>query len=127
MTKKVVVTGANGQLAKTIKKQYHNNTEGIEFIFLTKKDLDITNKDLVKKAFTSTKFDYCINCAAYTNVEQAEKTPEIAFEINAEGARNIALSCKQTNTTLIKELVSTRTQPTKRTFKQPKRAPPDST
>ena len=96
-----MVTGANGQLAKTIKKQYHNNTEGIEFIFLTKKDLDITNKDLVKKAFTSTKFDYCINCAAYTNVEQAEKTPEIAFEINAEGARNIALSCKQTNTTLI--------------------------
>ena len=44
---------------------------------------------------------YCINCAAYTNVEQAEKTPKIAYKINAEGVKNLAEVCKKTNVTLI--------------------------
>ncbi|MCH7524246.1 MAG: dTDP-4-dehydrorhamnose reductase, partial [Bacteroidetes bacterium] len=46
-------------------------------------------------------FDYCINCAAFTNVEQAEKTPEIAFKINAKAVKHLAQICKVTNTILI--------------------------
>lgn len=101
MAKRVLVTGANGQLAKTIKKLYEHNADGIEFIFLPKEELDITDNRRVKKVFEESKFDYCINCAAYTNVEQAEKTPEIAYKVNAEGVKNIALACKQNDTILI--------------------------
>lgn len=100
-TTTILVTGANGQLGETIKDLYSKNNWGIEFSFITKADLDITNQSQVKTFFNKQKFDYCINCAAYTNVEQAEKTPKIAIKVNAEGVKNLAESCKEHNTTLI--------------------------
>jgi len=98
--KKVLVTGAGGQLGLTIKELYKNYPE-LEFTFKDSGELDITNAENVKECFATDIYDYCINCAAYTNVEQAEKTPEIAFLVNAKGVKNIALSCKENNTTLI--------------------------
>jgi dTDP-4-dehydrorhamnose reductase len=67
----------------------------IEFSFKNSKDLDITNLEEVNGLFNSTIFDYCINCAAYTNVEQAGKTPVITYKVNAEGVKNLALTCKK--------------------------------
>lgn len=101
MTKKVLVTGANGQLAKTIKKLYQKDNEEIDFLFQTKEELDITDNNQVENFFKANRVDYCINCAAYTNVEQAERTPGIAHQINAEGVKNIALACKEFNIVLI--------------------------
>lgn len=98
---KVLVTGAGGQLGKTIQELYLKNTLNIDFVFFDKNDLDITNKEQIVNAFKINKFDYCINCAAYTNVEQAEKTPEIAYAINAEAVKNLAHICKANQTTLI--------------------------
>ncbi|QLG45250.1 dTDP-4-dehydrorhamnose reductase [Costertonia aggregata] len=98
--KKVLVTGANGQLGQCIQKisEYYAN---LEFIFKDSKQLDITNAVEVDTLFTKKKFHFCVNCAAYTNVEQAEKTPDMAFKVNAEGAKNIALACNKYKTTLI--------------------------
>lgn len=101
MNKKVLVTGANGQLGLTIKDLFGENDKGNDFVFVTKSELDITNKLKLKQFFIKDDFDYCINCAAYTNVEQAEKTPEIAFKVNAEGVKNLAEACKKNNVVLI--------------------------
>ncbi|GAA4967580.1 dTDP-4-dehydrorhamnose reductase [Algibacter aquimarinus] len=98
---KILVTGASGQLGKTIKELYSNNKIGLNFTFVTKEDLDITVLNDLQVFFKKNSFDYCINCAAYTNVEQAEKTPNIAFKINAEGAKNLAKICKVFSTVLI--------------------------
>lgn len=98
---KVLVTGAGGQLAKTIQELYLKNTLNIDFVFFNKEALDITNKKNLDVVFNKHKFEYCINCAAYTNVEQAEKTPEIAYLINAEAVKNLAHVCKANNTILI--------------------------
>ena len=101
MNTKVLLTGANGQLGKTIEELYSKNELGLDFTFVTKKELDITKKKEINSFLTNNNFHYCINCAAYTNVEQAEKTPEIAFKVNAEGVKWLAKACKQTNTILI--------------------------
>lgn len=101
MNKRVLVTGANGQLGKTINELFSKNEENIEFTFVTKATLDITKEVVLKQFFKNNKFDYCINCAAYTNVEQAEKTPEIAYKVNAEGVKYLAEACKETDTVLI--------------------------
>ncbi|MCK0178786.1 dTDP-4-dehydrorhamnose reductase [Flavobacteriaceae bacterium S0862] len=101
MSINVLVTGANGQLAKTLQKLYKNNEDHIEFTFVTKKELDITDIQQVQNYFSNSTFDYCINCAAYTNVEQAEKTPEIAFKVNAEAVKYLTETCKKANTILI--------------------------
>lgn len=101
MKTKVLITGANGQLGKTIEELYAKNDLDIDFVFLSKYEFDITNQFEVESLFQNNHFDYCINCAAYTNVEQAEKTPDIAFKINAEATKYIAESCVSSNTVLI--------------------------
>ena len=101
MSVKVLVTGAKGQLAKTVAELFTINEDAIDFTFVSKAELDITKRVDVQEFFGSHKFNYCINCAAYTNVEQAEQTPEIAFKVNAEGVKNIAEACKITETILI--------------------------
>ena len=101
MKSKVLITGANGQLGKTIKEISSDFTNSIDFVFVEKSELDITNSKSVEIYFQSNKFDYCINCAAYTNVDLAETETKIAFDVNANAAKNLAVNCKAYNTTLI--------------------------
>ena len=101
MNKKILVTGANGQLGMTIKELFSKNDDNLDFVFVSKEDLDITNNENINQFFINNKFDYCINCAAYTNVEQAERTPEIAYKVNDAGVKHLAIACKVTNTILV--------------------------
>jgi len=94
MKTKILVTGANGQLGQTIKELYAFDPY-FEIVFATKEKLDITRKDALETFFENRKFNYCINCAAYTNVEQAELNSDLAFKVNAEGVKNLALQCKK--------------------------------
>ncbi|WP_081208125.1 dTDP-4-dehydrorhamnose reductase [Salegentibacter sediminis] len=98
--KKVLVTGASGQLGKCFKKIALGHPE-LKFIFLDSSQLDITDQNQIQKIFSEEKSDYCINCAAYTNVEKAESDKETAFKINAEGVKNLAEVCENNGTVLI--------------------------
>lgn len=88
----VLVTGSNGQLGKCIKK-LENEYPNIAFVFQNHKELDITKVEDVNALFKSSNFDFCINGAAYTNVEEAERNPGVAFNVNAEGVANLARAC----------------------------------
>ncbi|MEJ6791724.1 MAG: dTDP-4-dehydrorhamnose reductase [Lacinutrix sp.] len=101
MKTKILVTGANGQLGQTIKELYNKNDDNIQFVFASKKELDITNFKELSNFFSLNKYNYCINCAAYTNVEQAEESIELAFKINAEAVKNLAKLCKKHKIILI--------------------------
>ena len=101
MKTKVLVTGANGQLAQTIKTLYNEKNEDIQLVFTNKNELDITNLKQITDFFSVNQYDYCINCAAYTSVEQAEESIELAFKINAEAVKNLAILCKKHKTILI--------------------------
>ena len=101
MKTKILVTGANGQLGKTMEELFSINKDALQFVFTKKEELDITNQNKVEEFFNKNKFDYCINCAAYTNVDQPELDSKLAFKINAEGVKYLALACKNTNTVLI--------------------------
>ena len=98
--KRILVTGASGQLGLSI-QNIHKKYTDLDFVFMNSKELDITNLKMVQEILASNHFDFCINCAAYTNVEQAEKQPEKAFAINGEGVKNIAIACKANNVVLI--------------------------
>ncbi len=99
--KKVLVTGAKGQLGSCFKEIDDNFKNKLSFHYTSKGDLDITNSFEVESYFMSYKFDFCINCAAYTAVDRAENDQENAYKINVEGVKNIVKSCKEHNTTLI--------------------------
>ena len=72
----------------------HRHTE-ISFDFKTSEELDITQRGQIAEAFRKGKYNLCINCAAFTDVEAAESNPEEAFKVNAEGVKNLALVCKE--------------------------------
>lgn len=96
----ILITGSSGQMGLTF-QDFTSTIGNATFEFKTSPELDITDQNSVNELFHNNHFDYCINCAAYTNVEQAEKIPERAFKVNAEGAKNLALACKAHGTTLI--------------------------
>jgi dTDP-4-dehydrorhamnose reductase len=98
--KKILVTGASGQLGQCLKQQLYNAGD-ISCYFASKEDLDITDNEAVQDFFSEYNFDYCINTAAYTNVEKAESEQKMAFLVNAEGAYNLAKVCKKHNVVLL--------------------------
>lgn len=98
--KKVLVTGASGQLGQCIKKLSSRYQE-FEFTFTTSEELDLTLFGVVSAYFRNNKFDYCINCSAYTKVEQAESEQEMAYLVNAEAVKNLAETCCENECTLI--------------------------
>lgn len=96
----VAVTGANGQLGQSLQFVASNYPE-IQFVFCSSTDLDITNLENCRSFFSKIKPNYCINAAAYTAVDQAESEPEKARLINVDGARNLAVVCKDHNAILL--------------------------
>ena len=96
----LLVTGSSGQLGQCLKQLLLSATD-ISCYFAAREDLDITNSDELQRFFSDHNFDYCINAAAYTNVEKAESEQKEAFLINAEGAYSIAKACKKHNVVLL--------------------------
>lgn len=90
----VLVTGAGGQLGQTLKKHHSNNKE-VTMVSVSSADLDITDPRAVAAIFKKYQPDYCINCAAYTNVKLAEKEVEKAYQVNAEAAGQLARICEE--------------------------------
>jgi len=96
----VLVTGANGQLGQAIQSISGKYPE-IDFVFCSSSELDITNLENCQAVFSTYQPHFCINAAAYTAVDKAESEPAKAFNINANGAENLAITSKQHNTILI--------------------------
>ncbi len=97
---KVLVTGSNGQLGKSIQKIAISYPK-LQFTFTDVEDLDITNYKQVLDYFHHLKPDYCINAAAYTQVDKAETEVELNKLINITGPSNLAKASKAVNTKLI--------------------------
>ena len=95
---KILVTGANGMLAKEVKEKFEKENE---IIATDVAELDITNEEAVSNFINATKPDYIINCAAYTAVDKAEENYELAEKINGDGPRNLAKAAKESGAKLV--------------------------
>jgi dTDP-4-dehydrorhamnose reductase len=96
----ILITGASGQLGNCF-RELENNYQNYKFIFADSKDLDLTNGNQISDFFKNHKIDYCINCGAYTAVDNAEENQEMAYLINSEAVKNLALDCQKQNAILI--------------------------
>ncbi len=98
--KRLMVTGCNGQLGHAVNRQYAGNTE-YELVNTDVGELDITKIDQVMEYVRYVKPYAIINCAAYTAVEACEKEEDLAFRINAIGARNLSIAATETGAKLM--------------------------
>jgi dTDP-4-dehydrorhamnose reductase len=96
----VLVTGGKGQLGQALQSIAGKYPE-IHFYFADSAEADITDKSSLTSLFNKIKPNFCINAAAYTAVDKAESEPEKAMLINVTGAKNVAETCRDFNTTLI--------------------------
>ncbi|NBV06149.1 MAG: dTDP-4-dehydrorhamnose reductase [Proteobacteria bacterium] len=99
MKKTILLIGANGMFGLDAADIF--TAANYQVIKATRADFDITNLQEVEFFFKNKFFDFVINTAAYTKVDDAEKEIEAAFAVNAEGAKNIAIASAQKNIPLI--------------------------
>lgn len=83
---KILLTGATGQLGKTILEQFTN----CEFYAPTRDALDLTSLGSVKEAISAFEPDVVINSAAWTDVPAAEERVEETISINLKAVENLA-------------------------------------
>lgn len=86
--KTILVTGANGQLGKSIQRLATGFLQ-YEFLFTDVDTLDICNAQAVQTFVKENRVDYILNCAAYTAVDRAEENEALCFRINRDAVRNL--------------------------------------
>lgn len=100
---KILITGANGMLAKAVRQRFKDEelilTDIIEDDLVKK--LDITNLEQVDEFVSNCSPDVIINCAAYTAVDKAEEDLELARKINADGPRNLSIVASKNGSILV--------------------------
>jgi dTDP-4-dehydrorhamnose reductase len=94
---KVVVIGASGQLGTDLCKALQN----AEVIPFTHVEVDITSLESVKTACQKYRPDVIINTAAYVRVDDCEDNRDKAFQVNALGARNVAVVAQELGAKLV--------------------------
>ena len=100
MTKKIIVTGCNGQLGRAV-NQFYAGRDDISFVNTDVDELDISNVDAVMALAKEVKPYAIVNCAAYTAVDACETNRDLAFKVNTIGARNLAIAAEETGAKLI--------------------------
>ena len=99
MSKKILITGANGQLGQSIKKLSENNND--MFYFHDVDTLDLTDTVKLKEYVTGLYPDFIVNCAAYNLVDKAEEDSQTAFLLNSDVPGNLAVIAHETGSHLI--------------------------
>jgi dTDP-4-dehydrorhamnose reductase len=95
---KLLVTGANGQVAQSL---LGLNQAELEVIALGRPDLDITFRPSLERAIAVHRPDVVVSAAAYTAVDKAESEEDAAYGANRDGAANVAAAAAAANLPII--------------------------
>lgn len=108
---KFLITGSHGQLGNELTKMLSTGKSeigdipaaclGAEVVAVDVDTLDITDTDAVIAFVCEHKPDVIINCAAMTNVDGCETEVKLAYSVNADGVRNLAVAAEKINAKFI--------------------------
>lgn len=95
---RIMVLGAGGMLGKDLVPilSGRHDVFGKDI-----QDFDITDEKQVDREITGFQPAVVINAAAYTDVDGCESHQDLAFAVNAEGARNVARACSRSGAAMI--------------------------
>jgi dTDP-4-dehydrorhamnose reductase len=98
--KKVLVTGAKGMLGVDLVSRL-KSTRKYDIVAVDVEEMDITRLAQVKAVMLDCRPQVVIHCAAYTNVDRAERERELAMAVNSEGTKHIAFFCRELGAEMI--------------------------
>ncbi len=96
---KIWIVGAEGMLGSALMQRCLRQELDVEGT--SRRDADVTKFDRLTAKAEQIKPTHIINCAAYTDVDSAEKEPDAAFAVNAQGAENVALAARACGARLV--------------------------
>jgi dTDP-4-dehydrorhamnose reductase len=85
---KVLVTGREGQLARSLAERAVG--KGFDLTFAGRPQIDFARVGELGAAITAARPDVVINAAAFTEVDRAEDEPALAMRVNADAAGEAA-------------------------------------
>lgn len=94
---KILITGGKGMLGRTLQKELADHA----LVIADLPEWDITDDSSFTAQLLAVQPDVVIHCAAMTKVDDCEANRELAFKLNEEGSRNVALACKIVGARLI--------------------------
>jgi len=92
-----MILGASGLLGKVLMREW----QGDEVVGLGSRDVDIRDASGVRQVVEKTRPDWIVLAAAYTNVDDCESHPDLAFAVNRDGTVNVAKAARQTGAKLL--------------------------
>jgi dTDP-4-dehydrorhamnose reductase len=98
--KKILVTGANGQLGSEI-KELAGNYPDFNFIYTDIAEFPLDKEAEIISNFNIIQPDIVINCAAYTAVDKAEQDLAVADAINHLAIATLATLCQKSGAKLV--------------------------
>ena len=94
----VAIVGANGQLGSDLLEAFGGAFEAVP---LSHADMDVSNRASVDACLARVRPGIVVNTAALHDLKACEKDPERSFAVNAAGARNLALWCRDNGALLM--------------------------
>jgi dTDP-4-dehydrorhamnose reductase len=94
---KATIFGASGLLGQALMRESAND----EIVGLNSHDADIRDLSQVHRAVESTRPEWIVLAAAYTDVDGCESHQELAFAVNRDGAVNVARAAKRANARML--------------------------
>ena len=100
---KILITGSLGQLGKEIIKLAPKKLlkKDFELIGTNKENLNLCDLENCENFINDLNPDWIINCAAYTNVDKAEKEEDIAYLVNASAPKILAETIEKKKTKML--------------------------
>ena len=95
----ILVTGSNGQLGHDVIKLLENSEHRV--YGYDRKQMDITDEKAVFREVTKIKPDVIVHCAAYTNVDGAEKDQDGTYAVNTLGTKYLAMAAKEVDAKMV--------------------------
>lgn len=88
---KILITGANGQLGQAVCRHFSCFHQ---LITPNRSTLDITQPDQAFEQLTKHSPDWVFHLAALTDVDQCQRQPALAFQVNWQGTKNLVEACR---------------------------------